>query len=106
MALPTDELLGMVKYCGLNRLFQYSTFLSPHIRAARHSAEVKKALQQIKGIIYTGVAIDPEDAEYAHSNDISIFVSMECKFESRQITTLTFAYAYIGELRYLRDRYG
>ena len=64
----------MVETCGLNRLVQYGTFISAHIRAPQKYDGVKKSLQDMRQILYTGVALNPEDEEWAVENDLKLTV--------------------------------
>ena len=75
MAMAPDELVHMVRACGLNRLVQYGTFVSAHIRAAQTDEDVKKALMGLRQILYTGVALGDEEATWAAKNDLRLTVS-------------------------------
>ncbi|KAI0312670.1 acetyl-CoA synthetase-like protein [Amylostereum chailletii] len=72
MAIPAPELVAMIRVCSLNPLALYATFLSNLIREAKKDANIKYALQNLDQIIHTGVALNKEDEEWAHANDIKI----------------------------------
>ena len=74
-AIGADEFLAMVKQCGLNRLLQYATWLSALIDVARKNEEVLKALQGMRQVMYTGLAMNPEDEAWAFAHDIPLTVS-------------------------------
>ena len=74
-AIGADEFLAMVKQCGLNRLLQYATWLSALIDVARKNDEVLKALQGMRQVMYTGLAMNPEDEAWAFAHDIPLTVS-------------------------------
>jgi hypothetical protein len=72
--MSTDELMRMVKTCGLNRMAVYATFLSVYIKAAQNDPEVLKALQGFRQIVHGGVALNREDEEWAYANKLPITV--------------------------------
>jgi hypothetical protein len=74
MAMPPAEMVQMVRTCGLNRLVQYGTFVSAHIRAAQEDEDVKRALQGMRQILYTGVALNVEDERWAVENGLRLTV--------------------------------
>jgi hypothetical protein len=74
MAMPPAEMVQMVRTCGLNRLVQYGTFVSAHIRAAQADEDVKRALQGMRQILYTGVALNVEDERWAAENGLRLTV--------------------------------
>lgn len=74
MAFSTDELLGMITHCGLNRLLVYATFLSIHIRNAQKDEKVLKMMRNLRQILHTGVALHREDEEWAFSRGLPLTV--------------------------------
>lgn len=74
MSMSSVEMLAMIRTCSLNRLVQYATFVSEHIRIARTSPSVKEALQGLRQILYTGVALDAQDSQWAFANGLRITV--------------------------------
>lgn len=73
-AIGADEFLAMVKQCGLNRLLQYATWLSALIDVARTNDEVLSALQGMRQVMYTGLAMNPEDEAWAYAHGIPLTV--------------------------------
>ncbi|KAI0790177.1 acetyl-CoA synthetase-like protein [Irpex lacteus] len=71
-AIGADEFLAMVKQCGLNRLLQYATWLSALIDVARTNDEVLSALQGMRQVMYTGLAMNPEDEAWAYAHGIPL----------------------------------
>ena len=67
----------MIQSCGLNRLVQYATFVSVHIRAAQADPDVKHALQSLRQILYTGVALDSQDSQWAFEHHLRLTVSVD-----------------------------
>ncbi|KAJ7171029.1 putative amp-CoA ligase [Mycena filopes] len=72
IGMSTQELMNMITSCGLNRLAVYATFLSAYIKAAQQDSEVLSALQGFRQIVHTGVALNPEDEEWARANHLPI----------------------------------
>lgn len=75
MAMSSDEMVAMIRLCGLNRLVQYATFVSVHIRAAQTDPAVNRALQGLRQILYTGVALNAQDALWGFENGLRLTVS-------------------------------
>lgn len=78
MAFSTEELLGMIKHCGLNRLMLYATFLSVHIRNAQKDEMTLKAMQNLRQILHTGVAVHREDEVWGLSHGLPLTVNIVC----------------------------
>lgn len=74
MAMPTEELVKMIKECGVNRIVLYASFLSDHIRQARHDPNVLDLLRGCKQILHTGVSLNPIDEQWAYQNGLPITV--------------------------------
>ncbi|KAJ7182755.1 hypothetical protein C8R43DRAFT_868796 [Mycena crocata] len=72
MGMSTEELMRMVKTCGLNRMAVYATFLSIYIKAAHTDPNVLRALQSFRQIVYAGVALNREDEEWAYTNRLPV----------------------------------
>ncbi|KAI0367704.1 acetyl-CoA synthetase-like protein [Pilatotrama ljubarskyi] len=75
LAITPEEFVGMTRTCSLNRLAVYSTFLSNLIRVAKQDNSVKAALQGLRDIFHTGVALNKEDDEWAHANGLKVINS-------------------------------
>ncbi|KAN0100713.1 hypothetical protein V8E55_000697 [Tylopilus felleus] len=81
IAFSSEELLDMILRCDLNRLNQFSTFLSAHLRNARSHAKLLGHLRNLSEIIFSGLPLPREDEEFAYRNEIKIknlFGSTEC----------------------------
>ncbi|KAK2461831.1 hypothetical protein APHAL10511_006294 [Amanita phalloides] len=77
----SEELLDMIERCGLNRLNQFSTFLSTHFRNARKDNKLLVKLQGLDEALYCGLSLPRDDEEWAMKNSIKIrnlFGSTEC----------------------------
>ncbi len=74
-AIGVEEFVGMRRICGLSTFVIFATFLSDIIRAAKKDDNVRAALKELNQISHTGVALNKEDDEWAHTNDIKIVVS-------------------------------
>jgi acyl-coenzyme A synthetase/AMP-(fatty) acid ligase len=72
--IGADEFLAMVRQCGLNRLLQYATWLSALIEVAKKNEEVLKALQGLRQVMYTGLAMNPKDEAWAYAHGIPLTV--------------------------------
>ncbi|KAJ7235106.1 hypothetical protein B0H12DRAFT_1076191 [Mycena haematopus] len=70
--MTTEQLMAMIKTCGLNRMALYAMFLSVHIKAAQEDRVVLEALQAFRQIVHTGVSLNPEEEEWAHVNHLPI----------------------------------
>lgn len=65
----------MVRNCGLNRLNQFATFLSHHLRNSRQNRKLLELLQTLDDVIYSGLALPREEEEWAYGNGIRLRVS-------------------------------
>ncbi|KAH9937144.1 acetyl-CoA synthetase-like protein [Fomitopsis serialis] len=65
IAFSSDELVQMVRQCGLNRLMQFATFLSIHLRNSRHDPNVLTLLKGLDEVLFAGLALPQEDEEWA-----------------------------------------
>ncbi|KAG6877298.1 hypothetical protein C0992_010316 [Termitomyces sp. T32_za158] len=77
----TFKLVDMIYHAGLNRLNQFATFLSKHLKAARLDPKLLSLLQGLDDIIYTGLPLPREDEEWAYKNGLklrNLFGSTEC----------------------------
>ncbi|KAJ7246935.1 putative amp-CoA ligase [Mycena rebaudengoi] len=72
MAMPTTELVDLIKTCGLNRVAMYAPFLSLHIKAAQNDPAVLSALKSCRQILHTGVSLNAEDEAWAYANGLPI----------------------------------
>lgn len=65
----------MITRCGLNRLHQFATFLSTHLRHARHNPKLLAYLQSLDTILYSGLPLPQEDEDFAYQNKLKLVVS-------------------------------
>ncbi|KAI0788601.1 hypothetical protein C8Q75DRAFT_793755 [Abortiporus biennis] len=80
-AFPSSELMDMITRCRLNRINQFPTFLSTHLRESRRNPKLLAMLQGLDEIFYSGMMIPQEDEEWVHRNGIKVincFGSTEC----------------------------
>lgn len=75
IAFPSDELQSMVHRCGLNRLNQFSTFIAGHFRKARENPKLLADLQMLDSILYSGLPMPQEEADWAYKNGLKLSVS-------------------------------
>ena len=74
IAFSSDELVDMIHRCQLNRLNQFSTFLSSHLRNARLHPKLLEQLRSLSEIIFSGLPLPREDEEFAYRNGVKIKV--------------------------------
>jgi hypothetical protein len=74
MGIPTEELVHLIKTCGLNRVAMYAPFLSVHIKAAQSDPRVLGVLQSCRKILYTRVSLNADDEAWAYDNGLPITV--------------------------------
>ena len=66
----------MITRCNLNRLHQFGTFLSAHIRRARQNPKLFHLLKSLDCLLYCGVALGKEEDEFAFRNGLEVIVSL------------------------------
>lgn len=64
----------MIQRCGLNRLHQFASFLSTHIRHARQNQKFLVYLQGLDTIIYSGLPLPQEDEDFGYQNRLKLVV--------------------------------
>lgn len=64
----------MITRCGLNRLRQFATFLSHHLRKSKTDPKLLQALVQLDEVIYSGLALGREEEAWATQNGIKLQV--------------------------------
>ncbi|KAH9064270.1 acetyl-CoA synthetase-like protein [Lactarius vividus] len=80
-AFSSNELSSMIRFCGLNRVNQFATFLAQHLRASRQNPKFLTLLQTLDDVLYSGLALPREEEEWALGNGIrlrNLFGSTEC----------------------------
>ncbi|THU93677.1 acetyl-CoA synthetase-like protein [Dendrothele bispora CBS 962.96] len=81
LSFSTEELLNMIKCCGLNRLCQYSMMMQPALERAQREPEFFQTLKGMRTIMYGGTSLAPEMELWAHESGLNmanIFASSEC----------------------------
>lgn len=80
-AFSSAELMDMVTRCGLNRMNQFPSFLTVHLKASRHNPKLLAMLKGLDEIFYSGMPLSQEDEEWVHRNEIRVvncFGNTEC----------------------------
>ncbi|CAL1695357.1 unnamed protein product [Somion occarium] len=80
-AFPSSELMDMITRCHLNRLVQFPTYLTAHIRESRHNPKLLAMLQGLDEIFYSGLMLSSDDEDWILRHGINIrncFGSTEC----------------------------
>ncbi|KAK7464738.1 hypothetical protein VKT23_005944 [Stygiomarasmius scandens] len=81
LSFSTEEILNMIKCCGLNRLCQYSMMMQPVLERARREPDFFQTLKGLRTIMYGGTSLAPEIELWAHESGLNmanIFASSEC----------------------------
>ncbi|KIK99040.1 hypothetical protein PAXRUDRAFT_823210 [Paxillus rubicundulus Ve08.2h10] len=81
IAFSSEELIDMVHKCYLNRLNQFSTFLSIHLRNSRSHPKLLGCLQGLDEILFSGLPLNREDEEFGYRSGLrlkNLFGSTEC----------------------------
>jgi acyl-coenzyme A synthetase/AMP-(fatty) acid ligase len=81
IGFSSEELIDMIHRCQLNRLNQFSTFLSIHLRNSRQNRKLLGYLQSLDQIILSGLSLPREDEDWAYKNGLNLknlFGSTEC----------------------------
>ncbi|KAG6337325.1 hypothetical protein ID866_1750 [Astraeus odoratus] len=77
----SEELIDMINRCDLNRLNQFSSFLSTHLRESRRNPKLLQRLRSLDEILYSGLPLEREDEDWAYKNGLkmkNLFGSTEC----------------------------
>lgn len=64
----------MIQNCELNRLNQFSTFISRHFRNARENASLLADLQSLDAILFSGLPLPTEDEQWGYENGLKLTV--------------------------------
>ncbi|KAM6493151.1 hypothetical protein JOM56_011285 [Amanita muscaria] len=81
LSFASDELVSMVRLCGVNRLNQFASLLRNHFKSARSDPKLLSVLQNLDEVLYTGLPLPVEDEVWARKNGIklrNVFGSTEC----------------------------
>ena len=74
LGFPSEELVGMIRRCGLNRLNQFGSFLSGHLRNARQDTKLLSMLQSLDDVLYSGLPLSQEEEQWALKSGIRLRV--------------------------------
>ncbi|KAF8154247.1 hypothetical protein B0H34DRAFT_800120 [Crassisporium funariophilum] len=72
IAFSSEELVDMIRRCGLNRLNQFASFLGNHIRNARSDAKLLSMLSNLEDVVYSGLPLSQEEEQWGLKNGIKI----------------------------------
>lgn len=75
VGFSSEELVGMISRCGLNRLNQFAAFLMNHFRHARQDAKLLSMLKGLDDVLYSGMPLPIEDEQWALKSGIRLRVS-------------------------------
>ncbi|KAI0699593.1 acetyl-CoA synthetase-like protein [Cytidiella melzeri] len=81
ISFSSDELVAMISKCSLNRLNQFATFLSTHLRNSRGDPKLLALLAGLDEVLYSGLPLGREEEKWAIDNGIKIrnlFGNTEC----------------------------
>lgn len=70
----------MIRNCGVNRLNQFATFLTQHLRNSRQNPKLLALLQTLDEALSSGLALPREEEDWAHANGIRLRVSFAHPF--------------------------
>ena len=71
----SEELIDMIRRCGLNRLNQFASFLSGHFRNACQDAKLLLMLLSLDDVLYSGLPLSQEEEQWALKSGIKLRVS-------------------------------
>jgi hypothetical protein len=74
IAFSSEELIDMVHRCHLNRLNQFSTFLSIHLRNSRSHPKLLGCLQGLDEVLFSGLPLNREDEEFGYRSGLKLKV--------------------------------
>lgn len=81
IAFSSPELKAMIRQCGLNRLTQFATFLSMHLRNSRDDTDLLALLKGLDEVLFAGLALPQEEEDWARRNGLALrnlFGNTEC----------------------------
>lgn len=74
LSFDANELISMIRHCGVNRLNQFATFLQSHFRSARLDQKLLTMLKNLDEVLYSGLALPSEEEIWARKNGIKLRV--------------------------------
>lgn len=87
ISFSPDELMAMVRDCGLNRLNQFAAFLATSLRASRKNPKLLATLKNLDEILYSGLPLSRDEEEWAYSNGMNLRVSITSFLEYERMLT-------------------
>ncbi|KAI0089764.1 acetyl-CoA synthetase-like protein [Irpex rosettiformis] len=81
ISFSSSELMYMIAKCSLNRLNQFSTFLSTHLRNSQNNPKLLNMLSGLDEVLYSGLPLGRDEEQWAFNNGIKIrnlFGNTEC----------------------------
>ncbi|KAJ8453584.1 hypothetical protein ONZ45_g19656 [Pleurotus djamor] len=81
LGFSSEELVDMITRCGLNRLNQFATYLTIHLKNSRRDPKLLSLLSQLDEILYTGLPLAREEEDWAYQNQLNlrnVFGNTEC----------------------------
>ncbi|KZT05908.1 acetyl-CoA synthetase-like protein [Laetiporus sulphureus 93-53] len=88
IAFSSDELLDIIRQCGLNRLTQFATFLATHLRNSQEDSRLLASLQRLDEVLYAGLPLPQGEEIWARQNGLllrNLFGNTECGAMLRSI---------------------
>ncbi|KAF8900464.1 hypothetical protein CPB84DRAFT_1778992 [Gymnopilus junonius] len=65
IGFSSEELIDMIRRCGLNRLNQFAAFLMKHFKNARQDSKLLSIMKNLDDIVYSGMPLPYEDEQWA-----------------------------------------
>ncbi|KAJ3868747.1 acetyl-CoA synthetase-like protein [Lentinula novae-zelandiae] len=81
ISFSSEELMDMIRTCGLNRLNQFAAFLAKQLQTSRNHPKLLSMLANLDEVLYSGMPLARSEQEWALQNDIklrNLFGSTEC----------------------------
>ncbi|KAK7445745.1 hypothetical protein VKT23_014740 [Stygiomarasmius scandens] len=72
MPFSSQELMDMIHFTGLNRLYQFAAFLSAHLRVSRQDPKFLSMLAGLDQVLTCGMPLSREDEQWALSNNLRL----------------------------------
>ncbi|KAI0344302.1 acetyl-CoA synthetase-like protein [Trametopsis cervina] len=65
ISFSSDELVAMIAQCSLNRLNQFATFLTTHLRNSQHNPKLLELLHGLDEVLYSGLPLGRDEEQWA-----------------------------------------
>lgn len=76
ISFSSEELMDMIRTCGLNRLNQFAAFLAKQLQTSRNHPKLLSMLANLDEVLYSGMPLARSEQEWALQNDIKLRVSL------------------------------